>query len=66
MLTLYDMDRDQNSLARYENSLAKLASDTTRIAPLMNIKTGHEIEGPKCLNDVRSMNGKSTCFDFLL
>ncbi|KAG6090953.1 hypothetical protein E4U30_007775 [Claviceps sp. LM220 group G6] len=52
---------DQNSLARSENSLAKLASDTASIAPLMNIKTGHEIEGPTCLNDVRGMNAAELC-----
>ncbi|KAG6318068.1 hypothetical protein E4U22_005708 [Claviceps purpurea] len=44
---------DQNSMARFENSLA---TDTTTLAPLINIYTGEEIQGPTALHDVRGMN----------
>ncbi|KAG6295277.1 hypothetical protein E4U09_002211 [Claviceps aff. purpurea] len=43
---------DQNSMARSGNSLA---TDTTTFAPLMNITTGQEIQGPSCQSELSKM-----------
>ncbi|CCE31974.1 uncharacterized protein CPUR_05832 [Claviceps purpurea 20.1] len=55
---------DQNSMARSENSLAM---DTTTFAPLMNITTGQEIQGPSCQSELSKMTAAemSSCLEEL-
>ncbi|KAG6141731.1 hypothetical protein E4U12_004407 [Claviceps purpurea] len=55
---------DQNSMARSENSLA---TDTTTFAPLMNITTGQEIQGPSCQSELSKMTAAemSSCLEEL-
>ncbi|KAG6134540.1 hypothetical protein E4U50_007578 [Claviceps purpurea] len=55
---------DRNSMARCQNNLA---SSTTTFAPLTNINTGEEIQGPSSLTELSKMTAAemSSCLEQL-